>query len=182
MSENAEKQAAQQWYAMRATYGRNIMASEELGKHSIDTFIPMRKDKVSVRGRMRTRTVPVVRDLLFVHTCHDEIAERKKQMPYLQYIMSSDNDVRHPITVPQAQMEKFIAVCGTEDEQLLWLKPEELDLKKGDRVRVTGGVFEGQEGVLVRLPGKRAKSVVVAIQGVIAVAMTTVHPSLIVKI
>lgn len=180
--ENESKEDARLWYAMRATYGRNIMAREELHKHSIDTFIPMRKEKIKVRGRLRLRTVPVIRDLVFVYTSHDEIAERKKQMPYLQYIMSSDTDLRHPITVPQAQMEKFIAVCGTEDEQLMWLQPEELDLKKGDRVRVTGGVFEGQEGVLMRLPGKRAKGVVVAIQGVIAVAMTTVHPSLIAKV
>lgn len=164
---------------MRATYGRNIMAQGILASHEIGTFIPMRRDRVRVAGRSRLRNVPVIRDLIFVHTTREVISNLKKNIPYLQYIMCRDGSGRRPITVPDVQMDRFIAVCGTHDDCLVWLRPEEVDLKKGDKVRVTGGVFEGQEGVLVRIPGKRSKGVVVAIQGVIAVAMTTVHPSLV---
>lgn len=86
---------------------------------------------------------------------------------------------REPIVVPERQMQQFIAVSSTDEEQLEWLSPEAVNLSCGDAVRVVGGPFAGQEGVLVRVPGKRSKCVVVAIQGVIAVAMTKVHPSLI---
>ena len=44
----------------------------------------------------------------------------------------------------------------------------------------TGGVFEGVEGLFVRVKGDRR--VVVSIQGVMAVATTFIHPSLIVPI
>lgn len=53
-------------------------------------------------------------------------------------------------------------------------------MQKGDRVRITGGVFEGVEGIFVRVKGDRR--VVVSIQGVMAVATTFIHPSLIVPI
>ena len=39
--------------------------------------------------------------------------------------------------------------------------------------------FEGQEGVFVKVKGARDRRVVVAIRGVIAVALATVHPDLI---
>ena len=53
-------------------------------------------------------------------------------------------------------------------------------LKKGDKVRITGGIFSGVEGVFVRVKGDRR--VVVSIQGIMAVATAFIHPSLIEKI
>ena len=48
------------------------------------------------------------------------------------------------IIVPEEQMRRFIAVTGTYDEQLMFFKPEELNLSKGTKVRVRGGDFEGR--------------------------------------
>ena len=90
------------------------------------------------------------------------------------------NGRREPITVPQQQMDSFIAVAGTYDEQLIYLNPEPGDFSQGDRVRILGGPFEGAEGVFVRVKGDRR--VVVSIEGVVAVATTFIHPSLIEKI
>ena len=56
---------------------------------------------------------------------------------------------------------------------------DELNLSKGTKVRVTGGDFAGQEGVFLKVKGARDRRVVVEIQGVIAVAMATIHPDLI---
>ena len=64
--------------------------------------------------------------------------------------------------------------------QVIYLPPTEYSMQKGDRVRITGGVFEGVEGIFVRVKGDRR--VVVSIQGVMAVATTFIHPSLIVPI
>ena len=90
------------------------------------------------------------------------------------------NGRREPITVPQQQMDSFIAVAGTYDEQLIYLNPEPGDFSQGDRVRILGGPFEGAEGVFVRVKGDRR--VVVSIEGVVAVATTFIHPSLVEKI
>ena len=100
----------------------------------------------------------------------------------IRYIMRTDlaTNRRVPVTVPQQQMESFIAVAGTYDEQLIYLNPDPGDFSKGDRVRILGGPFEGAEGVFVRLKGDRR--VVVEIEGVVAVATTYIHPSLLQKL
>ena len=54
-----------------------------------------------------------------------------------------------------------------------------MNLSKGIKVRITGGEFEGQEGIFLKVKGARDRRVVVEIQGVIAVAMATIHPDLI---
>ena len=49
----------------------------------------------------------------------------------------------------------------------------------GTRVRIIGGDFEGQEGLFLKVKGARDRRVVIEVQGVIAVAMATIHPDLI---
>ena len=137
----------------------------------------MRYKEVVRRGHKTRELVPVVRNLLFVHAVPARLQQLKSTVTYLQYI--TDSRTHGKIIVPDDQMRRFIAVAGTYDDQLLYFAPEELNLAKGTRVRVTGGEFEGQEGVFLRVKGARDRRVVVEIQGVIAVALATVHPSLI---
>lgn len=91
-----------------------------------------------------------------------------------------DKATGRPIIIPDKQMQDFIAVSGTYDDQLVYLDPVSVILKKGDKVRITGGIFSGVEGVFVRVKGDRR--VVVSIQGIMAVATAFIHPSLIEKI
>ena len=77
-------------------------------------------------------------------------------------------------------MRSFIAVSGSYEEQIVYLDPEITALQKGDRVHITGGIFEGVEGIILRVKGDRR--IAVCIQGVMAVATAYVHPSLIEKI
>ena len=76
-------------------------------------------------------------------------------------------------------MQRFVAVAGTYNDHLLYFQPEELNLSKGTRVRITGGDFEGYEGVFVKVKGARDRRVVISLQGVIAMAMATLSPDLI---
>ena len=77
-------------------------------------------------------------------------------------------------------MENFIRVAGTYEEKLIYLNPEPGDFAKGERVRIIGGSFAGAEGIFVRVKGDRR--VLINVQGVVAVATTYVHPSMIEKI
>lgn len=96
---------------------------------------------------------------------------------YLQYI--TDTRSGQKIIIPDQEMQRFIAVAGTYHEQLLYFRPDELNLSKGTKVRVTGGDFEGQEGIFLKVKGARDRRLVIKIQGVIAVAMASIHPDLI---
>lgn len=93
----------------------------------------------------------------------------------IRYIM--DRESRQPIVVPTSQMRSFMAVAGSYDQQLVYLEPSAVAFRKGQRVRVTGGIFAGVEGEFIRV--KNDRRVMVSIQGVMAVATTYIHPSLI---
>ena len=165
------------WFARRATYRRELEAMHLREKANLGCFIPMQY-KISIRrGRKVRALVPVIRNLVFVHARPSEVQRFKSQITYLQYI--TDTRSGQKIIIPDHDMQRFIAVAGTYNDHLLYFQPEELNLSKGTKVRITGGDFEGQEGVFLKVKGARDRRVVIAIQGIIAVAMATIHPDLI---
>lgn len=76
-------------------------------------------------------------------------------------------------------MEQFIRVSRTGDDGLVYLKPEEINLGKGTRVRILGGAFDGVEGLFLKVKGRRSRRVVVLVDHVSAVAVSEVSPDLI---
>lgn len=169
------------WYALRITYSRELALKAYLDQHNIENFIPMRYEYVVRNGQRIRKLVPAVHNLVFIRSTRkiiDEIKEENVISLPIRYIMN--RETRRPIIIPDIQMQHFIAVAGTYDQQVIYLPSTEYAMQKGDRVRITGGVFEGVEGVFVRVKGDRR--VVVSIQGVMAIATAFVHPSLIERI
>ena len=134
-----------QWFAMRATYRRGMQIKALLDKEGINNFIPMRYEVRIRNGRKRRELVPVISDLIFVHSVQSELQKVKFKLPYFQYMIDIRNGQK--IIVPDDQMRQFIAVAGTYDEHLIFFSPDEVNLRKGTKVRITGGDFEGYEGV-----------------------------------
>ena len=148
------------WFAMRATYRSGLDIKKRLDEKNIETFIPMQYREVQKNNKKYKELIPVISNLIFVHASMSELQQVKQSLPHLQY------------------MERFIAVSGTVDERLRYFDPVEVNWKKGCRVRVCGGPFEGLEGVFIKVKGIRDRRVVVAIQGVVAVAMAAIEPEL----
>ena len=71
-----------------------------------------------------------------------------------------------------------MAVAG--GEEALYVNAEEVRLKKGDRVRINSGVWQGVEGRFIRLKG--GMRVVVEIVGLMAVATVTLPPAMVDKL
>lgn len=162
-----------QWFAMSATYARELKAKEFFEKEKIECFVPMRYEisKDSKHNAIR-RLVPAINNLIFVHTTRSQIQALKSQIPYLHYLIKTIDAKNIPITIPEVQMQHFISVCNTYNEKLRYLSPDEVNLKKGTRVRIAGGAFDGVEGVFVKLVAGRKKQVVVMIEGIIGVMLT----------
>lgn len=167
------------WYAIRVTYNRELKVKADLDARGLTNFVPMQYRREERNGVMVKRLVPSVHNLIFIHLTPSEMKEYKTvtDLP-IRYIMN--RETRKPITVPTHEMENFIKVAGTYEEKLIYLDPDPGDFARGERVRIIGGMFAGAEGVFVRLKGDRR--VVVNIEGIVAVATTFVHPSMIEKI
>ena len=166
------------WYPLRATYARELKVKEYLDKEKIESFIPMHYEE-KLQGETKVKQlVPVIHNLLFVHANKKQIDKLKVDSPVSELIRYMMNPAtRLPIIIPEKQMQDFIAVAGTTEEQVLYLSSAELSMKKGDRVRVIGGIWEGVEGKFVRI--KRGLRVVVEIDGIMAVATASLHPSMV---
>lgn len=167
------------WYAMSVPYNRVLKVKDMLDSERIECFVPMRYEVRTVRGHKMRLYVPAVSNLLFVHTTDSRLKMFKQTTTFLQYLVRRVDGVSRKIVVPDAQMEQFIRVSRTDDDRLVYLKPEEINLSKGTRVRILGGVFDGVEGLFVRVKGKRNRRVVVLIDHVSAIAVSEVSPDLI---
>ncbi|WP_286008036.1 UpxY family transcription antiterminator [Barnesiella viscericola] len=169
------------WFAIRVTYSREMALKGYLDQYGIESFIPMQY-KEFIKGERKVRKlVPVIHNLVFVRLNREKMDEIKADISLkipIRYIMNRER--REPLVVPDRQMYSFIAVAGAYNEQVVYLDSNVLSLREGDRVRITGGVFAGVEGVFLRIKGDRR--VVVSIEGVMAVATAFVHPSLIERV
>ncbi|MBR5726309.1 MAG: UpxY family transcription antiterminator [Muribaculaceae bacterium] len=167
------------WYPLRVTYNRELKVKEDLDARGVTNFVPMQYRREERGGVMVKRLVPSIHNLIFVKMKPSEMIEYRKttDLP-VRYIMNREKHI--PITVPDREMENFIKVAGTYNEKLIYLNPDPGDFSEGERVRIIGGEFEGAEGIFVRI--KRDRRVLINIQGVVAVATTHVHLSMLEKI
>lgn len=175
------KELDKYWFPMRVTYSQELKVKDYFDSFQISNFIPMRYVEKHQNGEKKLKLVPVIHNLIFVYCTHSEIKEIKQNSPIsnkIRYII--DTETKRPIIIPEKQMRDFIAVAGSIDEQILYLTPQEAAFRKGDPVRITGGIWKGIEGKLIHI--NKGLRVVISLQGIAAVVTATIHPSLIEKI
>ena len=165
---------------MRVTYCRELKVKEELEARDVNCFVPMTyKRQPGDSGNKRL--VPAIHNLIFVFASSEKIKEIKAEpimSDSVRFIM--DRELHRPMTIPTRAMEDFIRISESRVEETLYLTPEELQLKEGDLVRVKTGIWEGITGRFVRI--KRGLRVVVELNGIMAVATTSMPPHMIEKI
>jgi transcription antitermination factor NusG len=162
------------WYVLFAANGKAEKIKPYLEEVAIEYFFPLYYRETRIRDSERYRRVlyPLMRNLIFVKSSKNILNPVLKDVK-LQLNISSDlyyRDLAEKkiIVVPENQMLNFIAVAGNEKEQVIYLSNDEVKLKKGAKVRITGGAFEGVEGVLLKIKGD--KRLVVSIPNLFSVA------------
>lgn len=172
-----ESEELSEWYVLRVTYQRELIAKRRLDELGITSFVPTRKVEVrGASGVKRIQRKALVHNYIFVFSNKQAIDSVKCfELPYLRYVVHTQNNEKTLMRVPERQMRSFMLVTGSEDERLQLLQAESVDLKLGTKVRVVGGIFAGAEGILVKIPGSRSRRVVVQIDGVAMVATPAIE-------
>ncbi len=159
MQNDSRKPESEQagWYALKVFYNRVEHVREQIQGLVDEFFIPHR----------------LISSLMFVRTTPDRLEKIRHDRYELLKVYTRPGE-KVPCVIPDRQMDAFIFVTTMEDRKLTLLDPVQVDFKSGQKVRVTGGVFEGAEGYIKRIKGD--KRLVVCIEGVVAVA-TSYIPS-----
>ena len=172
------------WFPMRVTYQREMKVKAELDRLGIECFIPMTYKLVESQNdgdtELRRELVPAINNLIFVRSTQEQLSELKRTnevLEPLRYMMDRTAACGHTImTVADREMENFMRVASRTDDSVMFLDEETVVGKKGKRVEIMGGAFEGVTGVIRRV--KRCKRVVVEIEGVASVAIAWVPVTL----
>ena len=155
------------WYALRATYSRELKVQADLQEKGVRTFIPMMwKEK---------KLIPAINNLVFVYWTREKIDSYIRSFADARPVNYYwDRTTNAPLTIPDKDMENFIAVASTLDEDLVFLTEVSDKLREGQNVKVKEGPFKGVEGKIVRI--RKSRRILVELPGMLAVASTYVAP------
>ena len=169
MENNQEKL----WFSMGCTSPqKELRIRDDARKYGLEAFVPLTYEVKTRRGQKHRVLVPALSRLLFVKGTLDEVKDYIAQSHYVVYIQKSTfSNKEEYLTVPTRAMENFIATTENHEEHVTYFRPEEISLQEGDKIRIKGGLYDGREGVIMRIKGKRNKHLVVQIPGFLAAAV-----------
>lgn len=161
------------WYVLRTFNAREINIRNDLRRFGFDCYLPLTYKMIQTGKRKLRRLVPAVYGMVFVHSTKSAIDSYIKEMAYEVLLMTNGRKGhREVIVVNDKDMENFMRLTQHAEQKLTYFHPDEIKLNVGDKIKVVGGIFDGVEGVLMRVPGKRGKQLVVSIPDVSAVAVS----------
>lgn len=167
-----------EWYALRDLTRSNARRPgyKLLDKEGLEVFTPMRRRTVVRRGVRILEEVPFMQDLLFVHETRERLDPIIRKTETLQYRYVCGG-YRKPMTVPGADMERFIAAVRSTSTPRYY-RPDELTPSMyGKRVRIVGGPLDGYEGHLLSARGTKVRRLIVELPNLLTTAVE-VQPDL----
>lgn len=157
-----------QWYALWV-YRSLVEPVKRLCKEfDAETYEPVRVREYPTDTGTEFRPEKILPNLLFARTTAEAVSEIRR-LSINRAIPYCYPGTREPAPIDDVTMEMFMLVVKRGAERA---ETVDLPIDKGDRVRVTEGIFKGAEGYVRRVHG--SKRFVVVISGVVAVAVTHV--------
>ena len=161
------------WYAIRTR--QDFRAAEALRATCDDIYFPVETVTTASGQRRRRAVIPHV---VFIRTtAHNALAheaegrQKPGAIPFWIYRYPDSNEIQ---TIPQRQMDLLKLL--TADDPTRCRVYNVHDFRPTQRVRVTGGIFAGYEGAVVRVA--RNRHVAVQIEGICILLLPFIHPDL----
>jgi transcription antitermination factor NusG len=159
------------WYVLHASNGKAVKIIPYLEEASIKYFFPVDKEAKTSRPDKSERVPSLLGNLIFAKSSKkilDAVLNEVKMKLSISSDLYIDYGDKIAITIPEHLMRNFIAIAENGIEQVRYFSNEEVICNKGEKVIITGGAFEGVEGVFMRINGNRR--LVVTIPNLFSVA------------
>jgi len=173
MTDTRKDDGAKHWYVMRDLKRPNskMPAWRMLGDKGIEVFTPMKTHVIVTDGKPRCEQVPFIRDLLFVHDARPAVDYIVRRTPTLQYRYKRGCGYCVPMTVADADMERFIHAVRASDNPQYYMPDEITSALCGRMVRIVGGCLDGYTGRLLDVRGSRTKRLLIDMSGMFFVGV-----------
>lgn len=170
------------WHVLKAA-SLSLSVRDELENGHIEYFLPTHTELRNVGGTQKRVERPLVYNFIFVRGAVEALKEFCRNRPDLRLHLVYNHRPMHqevaaePLVIHDREMTMFQkAISFYNGQEVPFVKPEEMELEKGDQVRIIGGQFSGLEGVLMSQKGKDGGRVVVSLSNVIAVNTLEIEP------
>lgn len=162
------------WYALKVFYNKINPIRDEVEAAGHSVFVPMCvEERVGEKG-LEYVEKQLISSLLFVHCPEDWLISFKERHFSDLMWYSRPGDEKHlPAAIPDGEMKSFMIVTSG-GRPVEYLGTELTDFRRGQKVRVTGGVYKGAEGYIKRV--RRNRRFLVAVTGIAVVAVSYIHP------
>lgn len=170
MSESENKQI---WFSVGSTSPqKELRIRDDARCHGFESFVPLKYVVKTIRGQKQRALVPALSGLIFVKGTLEALKDYTQQSHFPIYLRKSAfSNKEEYLTIPTKAMEDFMAVTEHREEHVTYFRPEEISLQEGDRIVIKDGLYEGREGTIMRIKGKRNKHLVVQIPGMLVAAV-----------
>lgn len=172
MSSSLNDPKTVRWFVLRDLKRANAkqQAYRLFQEKNMEVFTPMKSRLVVVKGKRVRQEIPCIPDLLFVHDSREVLDPIVEDISTLQYRWLR-NKYREPMTVSDAEMERFIRAVSVSEMPKYYL-PEEITPEMLNRsIRIVGGPLDGYEGTLLTTRGSKVKRLLVEIPQLLAVGV-----------
>lgn len=162
------------WYAIGCTSPKKeLKVRDDIRNYGLEAFVPLKYHIKTIKQQKHRALVPAIPGLMFAKGRLEELKEYiQDHSHYPVYLRKSTfSNKEDYLTVRTKEMEEFIAVTEDHEAHITYFRPEEINLQAGDRIRVKGGLYDGKEGIVMRIKGKRNKHLVVQIPGMLVAAI-----------
>ena len=162
------------WYAIGCTSTmKELKVRDDIRNYGLEAFVPLKYHIKTIKRQKHRALVPAMPGLMFAKGTLDELQEYIQNHAHFNVYLrkSTFSNKEDYLTVRNKDMEDFIAATEDHEAHITYFRPDEINLQAGDRIRVKGGIYDGKEGIVMRIKGKRNKHLVVQIPGMLVAAI-----------
>lgn len=142
-----------QWFALKVSR-KETLATSILEKAGLRTYCPMAATDTTIQGKKVIVERPLIPNTVFVYAPFRQLNSLKNANPFITYCYKKVDGKFKILQVPTREMELFIDSSTKMKADIAYFHPDEVELKKGDRVKIVGGLFDGYEGTLLKAKGR----------------------------
>lgn len=155
------------WFPMRVVYDKVLLVNRTLEELGVEHYLAL-EEKIDISsGKPRVISVPIIDDLIFVHSTKKHITELKhgfahcQHLRFITFIPRSElrngmtemekEAVRRIVVVPDAEMSQFFQAINQTTNHVTLIPFSDVFKYIGHKIRILQGPLAGCVGTLRRI-------------------------------